>query len=50
MEQNLTNEQLNELFASDPRAEMEISAEEMDAWFMASQVEDLDSLNPYNDL
>jgi len=50
MEQNLTNEQLNELFASDPQAGMELSAEEMDAWFMASQVEDLDSLNPYNNL
>ena len=52
MELILTDEQLNELFSSDPQAGMELTDEELQAWSMqaVAEAQDLNDLNPYRDL
>ena len=49
MELILTKEQLDELFSSDPREEMEMTEEELQAWQMQqlAETEYYESLNPY---
>lgn len=42
----LTQEQLDELFSSDPLQGLPLTDAEMEAWFSQS----LDDLNPYRDL
>lgn len=52
MEMLLTQEQLNELFSSDPQVDNVISDEDLQAWFAqaVSEAQDLNDRNPYRDL
>lgn len=52
MEITLTQEQLDELFSSDPQSGMFLTDEELQAWSMQAiaEVQDLNDRNPYRDL
>ena len=52
MELILTDEQLDELFSSDPQAGLNLTDEELQAWSMQAiaEAQDLNDRNPYQDL
>jgi len=52
MEMMLNKEQLDELFSSDPREELDLTEEELLVWYARSNAEmqEWDDINPYRNL